>query len=88
MNCISESHNGFYQCLQNLSASIKGISKYIEIGITASGCSLSGDYKPYKSACFMTFAPQFQGLDSKQFKIMSFMGFTDLCDQQGMYSRH
>ena len=65
----------------------------MQIGSTAYGCVVEGgDHNigphdtSYNAACFTTFASQFQQLDSSQYLIMSFTGFSDLWDQQGVFS--
>ena len=91
--CKNKTHDGYYLCLQYLSDQIKAINPNYGIGITAYGCRISNDYSKMgmhdtseNAACFTTFASQLQKLDSNQFGIMSFTGFTDLWDQVGMYS--
>eukprot|EP01084_Bolivina_argentea_P276706 472204_1 len=92
----AKTHNGYFQVLQNLSKTIKAIDKNMGIGLTAYGCTTEPKPKngkppgehdtSYNAACFTTFASQFQQLDSKQFELMSFTGFTDLWDQIGAFS--
>eukprot|EP01084_Bolivina_argentea_P254948 428714_1 len=85
-------HNSFYLKMKQLSQQIKNVNKNYGIGITAYGCELPKYGKlglhdtSYNAACFSTLVSQFQQLDTKQFQIMSFTGFTDLWDQGGMYS--
>ena len=87
-----KTHNGYFQIIQNLSAVIKNIDPKLQIGLTAYGCTIEHVGNPgphdtsYNAACFTTFASQFQQLDSNQFNIMSFTGFTDLWDQDGSFS--
>ena len=91
--CKNKTHDGMYLCLQYLSDQIKAINPKYGIGITAYGCEIQNNYDKMgmhdtskNAACFSTFASQFQELDSNQYGIMSFTGFTDLWDQVGMYS--
>ena len=90
---MNKTHDGYYKCLQYTSEVIRDIDQNMGIGITAYGCSIQNNYdkmgkhdSSYNAACFTTFASQLQALDSQQFGIMSFTGFTDLWDQVGMYS--
>eukprot|EP01084_Bolivina_argentea_P276705 472203_1 len=87
-----KTHNGYFQIIQNLSTTIKALDENMGIALSAYGCTIEDEPNPgphdtsYNAACFSTFASQFQALNSSQFWIMSFTGFTDLWDQNGVWS--
>ena len=76
----SSSHDQFFKLLNDLSSTVKKIDPSWNIHITAYGVSLGGygeigDHDTSNNAAgFITFASQFQMLDSNQFGIMSFTG--------------